>query len=98
MPSTKLPASYIGLLCPITTLMCVCVCTQIMIAGITVMKPVAVTRALVCSLNATADAVFLSTGPATETTTVEITAMRLMPIVPIRVSLDKYHFVKVNEV
>lgn len=75
-----------------------CLSLQITIAGITATKPVAVTRALVCSLNATAAAVFQSTGPATETTTVEITAMKLMPIVPIRVSLDKCHFVKVNEV
>lgn len=78
--------------------MCVCVSPQIMTAGITVMKPAAVTHAPVCSLNATAAAVFRSTGPAMETTTVEITATRLMPIVPIRVSLDKYYFVKLKEV
>lgn len=75
-----------------------CVSPQIMTAGITVMKPAAVTRAPVCSLNATAAAVFQNTGRVTETTTVEITAMRLMPIVPIRVSLNKYHFVKLKEV
>lgn len=75
-----------------------CVCPQITTAGITVMKPAAVTRAPVCSLNATAAAVFQSTGPVMETTTVEITAMRLMPTVPIKVSLKTSLFDKRKEV
>lgn len=60
---------------------------QIMTVGTTATRPAAVTRAPACSLNATAVAAFPSTGPAMETTTVEITAMRLTLIAPIRVSL-----------
>lgn len=54
---------------------------------ITVMKLAVVIHAPVLSLNVTAVAVYPTTGPVTETTTVVTTATRPMPTALTRVSL-----------